>query len=98
MMYESVKRCESCKKDFIVKKNTLPELRRSMIRLKYCPDCRKAKAQEQKRASYIRKDQPAEPSPFGSRAEWDAGFKKFWAKRGMEEPHEPFNPPYTETH
>lgn len=97
-MYESVKRCESCHKEFIVQKNTLPELKRSMIGIKYCPECRKKRVQEQKRASYIRKDQPSEPSPFGSRAEWDAGFKKFWAKRGMAEPHESFNPPYTETH
>lgn len=97
-MYEATKRCESCKKEFIVQKNTLPELKRSMIRLKYCPACRKIKVQEQKRISHTRIDQPGEQSQFGSRAEWDAGFKKFWAKRGMEEPSGTFNPPYIETH
>lgn len=95
-MITVTKYCELCHDQFQIQRETPHEIKITLARIKYCPECRALKIKQQKRAERVRREQPTEPSPYGTVAEWNKGFERFWAKRGMKEPHEPFNPPYVE--
>lgn len=89
-MTDTIK-CIECGADIVIDKPTERQLKAALIKTKFCPDClRKHKYasvksyQSAKRSEKQKKQKVIEDHSLPTFEEVERGYRKFWAKRGID--------------
>lgn len=88
-MLESIKACDRCGSLYHIYAEDEVSMKRKIQKSKYCEDCkvikRKEAAKEQRKKRRTKLTPDDNPVMINKR-EFDKGYERFWAKRGMEPP------------